>query len=857
MLNSPAELARAIALRQPQQAAAPVPEADIRTLLEQCPLLLECQATTEQSQPKLSAKAQRQLTRVISKYDSADSSRYQAALKVIYGYLQAQQWQLPQKITNQLRQQEQRWFNTLSNYGRLIADLVHGFEQSLTAALGNLMLTTGHIVLYLQLYVAPLSLTLWASVLNNPDALQIGREQRPLLHFPLPNATLANGEDHCASYALDALGYRLLQHHYQHQNRLSYAPLTRKTLLAEINAVLGQTPLFWDPLCELKCHQIVQAFWFHVHQFSRPDLEDWRNPYLSCALGLNWHQQTDAPKRFSATQQAEIYAPLPNPVSACDSRRQPPPRQRWPHEELRLAHAKNDQQAVQAQLAAPPPLDPDNVLPYLLFFYTQTLITEGGTSGKALKASSINEYLSMSSLAKQFPLSLAQCCDETALNQWAQTLYDSADCHSQQRHLYYFLQAIAEHGLTDALTLTSLQSPLAPPSVNPNCISEVQLDQVITLLLHAPNAPMIQRLFAAAAVILAFHGALRRGELLRLRHQDLVPYPGTNTTGFTLTVCNTAEGRTKNGTSRTVPISVPQAQGELLHHLLRLKQGSLPASPIIGFEDESLNARAQHYLLPITRALKKIGGEALRFHHLRHSGALLLTQQGRLLFCSAQSIEPAKTGSVLEQTHRDLRFLYWLDKRKPEALNEALLPDQIGKQLGHSHFATTRQSYLHGHEWLRPVLFASDRLYNKVTLRFIFGLRPRSNDLSRHLTALSNTASNAVQQSAQRHRVLVNEQRLLDYVCRDFQKAGAPNAPIPAPWATQWHERLTKQSHNTLLDYLLMHLDNSTRAAVPHPPAVQMPSLDWAAFNQHWLQSESPYAIALSSKQRAAQSKAL
>lgn len=68
----------------------------------------------------------------------------------------------------------------------------------------------------------------------------------------------------------------------------------------------------------------------------------------------------------------------------------------------------------------------------------------------------------------------------------------------------------------------------------------------------------------------------------------------------------------------------------------------------------------------------------------------------------------------------EARFGFWLEGREFSQMNDGILLDIIGKELGHQHYATTRLSYLHCIEWL-PEFFAPTRAYSIKTLNALLG----------------------------------------------------------------------------------------------------------------------------------------
>ncbi|GAM69557.1 orphan protein [Vibrio sp. JCM 19236] len=68
----------------------------------------------------------------------------------------------------------------------------------------------------------------------------------------------------------------------------------------------------------------------------------------------------------------------------------------------------------------------------------------------------------------------------------------------------------------------------------------------------------------------------------------------------------------------------------------------------------------------------------------------------------------------------EARFEFWLQNNDFSQVNDGILLDVMGEQLGHSHYATTRLSYLHGVEWL-PEFFTPKREYSVKQLHTLIG----------------------------------------------------------------------------------------------------------------------------------------
>ncbi len=208
---------------------------------------------------------------------------------------------------------------------------------------------------------------------------------------------------------------------------------------------------------------------------------------------------------------------------------------------------------------------------------------------------------------------------------------------------------------------------------------------------------------------------------MRLRIQDVVVI-SAHKHQFRLHITETPEGKTKNGQSRYVHVVMPSASANLLIALLKIKQTCPKDAPLLGFIGESESSRQLHYLYPATQVLKALYGNQVRFHHLRHSGAHLLYLQGLSLACGYYDYSASDfcTIEMLAKEVCEARFEFWLQNNDFSQMNDGILLDVIGAQLGHSHYATTRLSYLHGIEWL-PEFFAPKREYSIKQLHTLIG----------------------------------------------------------------------------------------------------------------------------------------
>jgi hypothetical protein len=246
-----------------------------------------------------------------------------------------------------------------------------------------------------------------------------------------------------------------------------------------------------------------------------------------------------------------------------------------------------------------------------------------------------------------------------------------------------------------------------------------------------PGADVLQRLNCYVAVVLAYHGMLRRGEILRLRWRDLIPQEekGPKEQQFKVEITKTAEGFTKSRRSRTVHLVLPEEQAKLVRLLIALKKELPSETPLIGYQHESISSRNLNYLLPITRAMKSICGPQARFHHLRHSGVHQFYLQLMHLFYDKPPTAAqydAWDVRMLAHSVTEKRLRYWLEGRTLFQINTSLVFDEFIRQIGHENYTTTRWSYLHGLEWLTPIIQPVKNDISYPELRYLLGLQTQT-----------------------------------------------------------------------------------------------------------------------------------
>jgi len=393
----------------------------------------------------------------------------------------------------------------------------------------------------------------------------------------------------------------------------------------------------------------------------------------------------------------------------------------------------------------------------LLRDFTIDLINYGGVDGRPLEPSSIKTYISLFNLIKKTHLTNEVLANGQNINEWAKALWSNATKIGTKQKLQRFFKFLLFHPSGELLDITPFYLPSEKIPADAGLITTAELTFIQHSIILQPNNDPLQILFSFVAVTLAFHGCLRREEVLRLRICDCELNGKFSENGkndhvqiYRLRIGATIEGTTKNKKLRYVALSLLPHEQFALRMLLKLKKNIPSNMPLIGycfkeyddnkvkFRPETLSQRSTRYLLPVTKAIKSICGDKSRFHHLRHGGIFLLLNQGQKLFK-----ERVQTPHILNQQLSLLeteviknRFNYWHEGRKISRLNKNQLFYEITAMIGHQKFNTTRYSYLHGHEWLHG-LFAQKQLnLSKSELRQVWGLKKSSPQLSEKIALI-------------------------------------------------------------------------------------------------------------------------
>lgn len=666
------------------------------------------------------------INRQINSIPTGKQRIYRQALEGILFYLaDIAHWQVPEFVKHTISDTNLKYFEELAK-GTAHAQLIFSrYQQQKTYffdARGTL--TPSFMALMIGFEVAPLSLAHISAILNNPDAIT-NEKHNPRL--AITHMGYGADELRATHYYLSIESYRFLENYYAQ----SPPRISSKCLYADLSSWLEENGL---PACIRK--QIwpkrFQIHWYLRFQLPPVFIKDLANPERHVGLSNTI--------TASKIKEADIYA-IDWDTKWFDSLAKSQKKIRWPHEIL-LKHSES------LETIETPPWDANNILPRLLFDYTKQLLVYGGVKKAILALGSIKSYTSLKSKLEPYPLCYADAISEEVINAWAKTVYDSIDSDNVKVTFYNFLRFLSYQEQTDTLDLSNFSSPLVPPSVSPARLNIDELDHLIKTLIDNKSKHPFRSLFCTIAALLGFYAMLRRGEVLRLRRKDIRFKPSTGL--LTVTVANTPEGKTKSNTSREIYTTIPKQYRQLLIYLFEIKKHSDRDQPLLGFEGEKYHSRQLYYLLPVSRALRCLFGSHFNFHHLRHSGVHIFMLQ--TLHCVSNTPDELRGETILEREVLSskavrIRFDYWFEGRSVCEINDAALLDEMGLQIGHIHYSTTRWSYLHDIEWLLPIVSRThspyiSREYTHSELRYLFGLKPNSNDLSRILLKLSPDYAN-------------------------------------------------------------------------------------------------------------------
>lgn len=677
----------------------------------------------------MSAEQLKLIKQTIGIIPTGRQRKQNAALEDILFYLRACcGWRLPSVERQPGCDREHQWIVQIYQYSALAADVYECYQHDTAKqimqrgkpALAWMLLT-------LMIDVAPLPLSYWCERLNDKAPLKFSQYQIAIgIKHPKGMSYFEDTEPPSETdYAMTPLAIRAFQQWQDHQ-KSNAASLTVDTLLQALNQFLASRGEKW--LKAIEWQRLMQALWLHRFNLPPEILKDFSYPMR--------HVSEPAMRRVHGedqTKHCDLFTLPTFPRSTVDSR--DTPFKKWPH----IALIKHIQSPDKPRPMAPD-WQQDNLLPRLLFDYVLEFEQFGGVKKSMLAPSTIIRYTNFKAALSGSPLSFDIASDKQQLQAWAMSVYSKIQQDpTTQWSMYQFFRFLTLQPLTAHLDLSAFVKVTQRVKIDALSLSAEDVHTLVTMLLKTEASPM-QALFAAAAALLAYYGALRRGEVLRLRIQDI-----RNTSikgqGFNLEITHTQEGRTKNGFSRSVHVQMPEIAAKLVRVVLHIKKDCAPTQPLIGFEQETIATRALHYILPVTKGLKHLFGKRARFHHLRHSGVKLLYQQA---LCLAKNEIPSTwcdhtspmTNELLCTRFVKQRFHYWLEGRPFSQVNNMLLFDEIGREVGHHYYATTRLHYLHGMDWVAPAFIPQVQYYSHAQLRFVLGMKINSNDIARVLKHL-------------------------------------------------------------------------------------------------------------------------
>lgn len=662
--------------------------------------------------------------------------RLKVALDQVLLYLyEVCDWSLPEKNEARCRNRAFEWMLDIQHYNHDASRVLHGYQQQRIIFMAQREVNLGWLLWVLYVEVAPLPLSYWqATLAQGREAVEPFEGQFTVkVPHPQPIASYATKQQASITrLSMPLFAWRVWQDYWDQAPDVP----TLTQLLQALNGYAAAKPYYLVSRTAANWQRVFQALWHHHYQVPALLLRDISEPLRHVATLEPVYARTLTPEVVQT-----FFEPVRWQVNAPPHRPDDPNKMRWPHKALLQYHRRNVARSLKSA-PTPPPWSETDVAPKLLYHFAEALLTEGGVKRDELLVETIDRYTNF--YLNLTPLSYQEAADPTALAKWAQqTLASLSDKESQRWHFYQFLRSVSQQELTDHLDLAQFEKPTLPSRVDPFRLGVSQVHQVVKVLLGAPRGHALQRLFASVAALLGFYGALRRGEVLRLRVGDIrMGNQQEKCTCFYLTITCTDEGKTKSGATRHVYVVMPQTAATLVRVVMKIHARSDKEQPLLAMCGESIHSRASHYLYPVTQVLKALFGRQVRFHHLRHSGAELLYLQGLHLAYGRdeQHLEAILNDPAMQAQLTPAacmaRFEFWLEGRRFEEVNDSLLLDVIGNQLGHVHYGTTRRHYLHGLERVLPLFKPRKREYSRDELRYLLGMSATSNDTSRVLDQL-------------------------------------------------------------------------------------------------------------------------
>lgn len=215
----------------------------------------------------------------------------------------------------------------------------------------------------------------------------------------------------------------------------------------------------------------------------------------------------------------------------------------------------------------------------LLYLFIKDLIVHGGIKVETLSHRTLVDYTGIYTKLPS-PLSYLDASDPVKLDAWAKQAFETQESKAYQWLVYNFLRFISHVALTDHLNIHQFDCPTLPMSVDAYRLSTEQVHYAVHQLVDTVKGTPLQRLFSAVALLLGYYGALRRGEIVRLRIQDVVVI-SAHKHQFRLHITETPEGKTKNGQSRYVYVVMPSASANLCWLCLKSNRPALKTRPCL------------------------------------------------------------------------------------------------------------------------------------------------------------------------------------------------------------------------------------------------------------------------------------
>ena len=748
--------------------------------------VLQNSSFIEKQARTVEAQDLRLIKKLINTIPTGKKRAYRLALDGVLFYLgSACQWQVPEKIESAIKDANNKWFEDIAK-GSAQAQRIfsHYTDEKQHFIKTRTPLTPCFMALVLGYDVAPLSLTHITAILNNPDSIT---NEAPCPRLRVNHITSGSDEQRVTHYHLPLMTYRILKDYYAQSLEL----ISTKALCTSLTQYLHSHGL--PNTNEFLWPKLFQISWYLRFKLPPIFIQDLAYPERHIASPRN-----AIPSSLIA---GEIYA-IDWKANWFDSQSLSTEKINWRHTKL-LKNIQNP------NIVATPALDATNILPRLLFDFTKDYIIHGGPQKSTLAKGTISTYTALKKVLKPYSLSYSDAISEQGVNTWAKTVYDSIHSNNVKATFYRFLRFLSYQEHTDTLDLSSFSSPLAPLSVNPARLNTDECDLLIKTLINNQTNHPLRSLFCAIAALLGFYAMLRRGEVLRLRRKDIRFKPKTGL--ITITVTNTSEGNTKSNTTRKVYTTLPKQYRQLFISLFKIKDNTTREQPLLGFKGEKYHSRQLYYLLPVSRALRFLFGRHLNFHHLRHSGVHLFMLQILHALNNTPDEQRGETSLIQEALSRSsvaTRFDYWLEGRAVCEVNEAIFLDQMGLQIGHVHYSTTRWSYLHDIDWLLPIVSRAhapniSHKYTHSELRYLLGLNPQSNDLSRILLRLSPEYASQTLKQKQSQPVKLCDDTIRKFI---FEKKSETKQNLSSnEHGLAWKDTLL-DSDNTLLGFMFNNM---------------------------------------------------